>query len=229
MPSSVTEQPVPAAVPTGTSDGLGVPQGTPQGQGDAKPLSPAELQVQLQKLEEDRRAQQSVYDRKLAEAQRRADELQAKLREFQTSGMDDAQKIAFERDQYKSQLEQFQAQQRVSQYADAFVSAFGIDKSQLDLTDEQTVAASGWQAVMALTNDLKAKVQAPVQTAAPQPPQNATKILTGSGGVPRTKPTQAEFMNALAQNMGKPSLTLEEFYTYVERHPEVMNQWLSQE
>ena len=224
--STVSGQPS-DAVPSGTSVTTGVPQGTPQGAGDAANLTLEDLQSKLDQLENDRRNQQSVYDRKIAEATRRNEELQKRLNEMQTSGMDDAQKIAFERDQLRAQIEELTAKQRVQDYANAFVTTFGITQDQLDLTDEQSVANSGWQAVVARMKELESKSSQTVN----QPPvsQNTTKVITGSGGVPHTRPTMAQKAAEIAQRQGRSAISTEEFYDYMEKHPDEMNRWLTEE
>lgn len=208
----------------GTASGSEVPSGTPaQETGDA--INPADVLGQLKKLEEDRRAQQSVYDRKLAEAEKRNRELAQKLEQIQVQGMDEAQKVVFERDQLRAQLEQVQARQRISEYADAFCQEFGVDKAGLDMTNEETIAMSGWQLVSARVKELEQRASQP-PTAQKPAPQNNTKVITGSGGVPRTAMTQTEFMTRIAQSQGKTAITPDEFYQWAERNPDQFNQWL---
>jgi hypothetical protein len=214
----------------GTADGSGVLSGTPaQGASDANSSAGStDIQAQLEKLEKDRRAQQAVYDRKLAEAEKRNRDLMARLEQIQTGGMDEAQKVAFERDQLKARLEEVEAEKRINDYAEAFAAQYGIDKSKLDLTSEEAVAQSGWQAVADLVQELRQqKSTTPVTETTKTPPQNTTKVITGSGGVPKTRLTQSELMTRIAQSRGKTAITEEEFYRWAENNPEAMNQWIS--
>lgn len=213
----------------GTTGGGEVPPGTPAQQtSDAAKVPGSRTPEQL---EADRRAQQSVYDRKLADAERRYQELAQRLEQMQTQGMDDAQKIAYERDQLKAKMAEYEARQRINDYADAFCTQFKLDKSKLDLTNEDTIAQSGWAAVIERQTQLEQEIET-LKTPKSSPttpskaaPQNTTKVVTGSGGVPK-KMTQLELMSQVAQSQGRQSISHEEFYRWAERNPEAYNQWL---
>lgn len=230
--SPVADTTKPDAVAPATSDGQGVPSGTTQtGAGDAATVDVAAFQAKLEQLEADRRHQQSIYDRKIAEEQTRNRELMTRLEEIQKQGMSEAERKEYELAQYKQRVEQYeareQAQKQMDEFAQAFVQTFGIDASKLDRSSPEALTTSGWQAVADKMKELETHTAQPVTQSSPQTPTQT--VLTGSsGGTPRTKPTQPEMKKAIADAMGRSFITDDEFYRYMERHPDLMNQWLQQ-
>lgn len=229
----VTADPNPN-VPAGTSGAVDVPAGTVQtGASDATKADPVtEFKQRLDKLEEDRRRQQSVYDRMIAAEQKKNQELQAQLEQLKVQGMDETQRTQYEAQSYKAKyealLQEREAQQQIQEYATAFAETFKVPLTELDITSQEAVATSGWEAVRRKLEALEQATTAPSNPSQPKPTNQ--KVITGSGGVPRTKPSQAEMAQAIAQRQGKSRpLTTEEFYSYMERHPDEMNQWLQSE
>ena len=230
--TSVTGDPG-SAVTQVTGAGASVPEGTTQqGAGDAN-VDAGELLARLDKLEEDRRRQQAVYDRKLADEQKRNAALAAQLEEVQKSGMSEAERKAFEANNYKAKYEQLLAEQaaakQMEEYTQAFVETFGIAPSELDRSSPDNLVTSGWEAAAKRIKALEEQAKGTPQTTVATQQAHPQAKITGSPGSQRTKATRSELMTQIAHAQGKQNITMDEFYRYVERNPELMNQWLSEE
>lgn len=212
-------------VPGGTVGAGSVPSGTPAaGSGDATELSREQLLIKLNQLDEDRKRVQAIKDREVAEERKRVQALSDQLAEMKKQGMTEQERIAFENEQLKRELDELRGQQQrqteMDQYAAYLRDRIGIDPNKLDRSNPEALTTSAWAAIEELVTSLKSNT--PTAPAAPQPPQNNSKVVTGQGGVPKVKSSMKDMMEAMGVK------TVDEFFRRMEHDPDRMNQWLQE-
>lgn len=230
----VTGQQEGDAVVEPTSAASEVPaQGTPaQMTSDATPNPLEELQARLDKLEEDRRKQQAVYDRKLAEAEKRNQALVQQLDEARRKTMTEDELRSYEAAQYKERYEQLLREREEEQmrqgYLEAFSKTFDVPAEELaSAASPDELVNKGWQLAAQRFAELKERLASleQGQTRTTQPPTQPQKVITGSGVAPRGTPTEMERRQYVAQALGKSVISEDEYYSFIERHPDLANQW----
>ncbi len=195
MPNMVTKQ-AGSGVPTRTPAPSGNTQSVsaPNQSSDAQASQQLEtLQKTVSQLTNDINRLKSSADRRLAQERanwmRERAELQSRLQQTATQNMDDAGKVKYEQDMLKLRLEQTEAELKAyqeeqtrntqrEQYVEMFAQ-YGVKREELDLSSDEALAQSGWEAVGRHVQELQSELalvktgQAPA-TANPATPQPAS-------------------------------------------------------
>jgi hypothetical protein len=228
--ATVTGEPVTPTVPdAGMGAGGTAPAGVgATGTGDAGNGDLAtRIAAERAKWEQDLRKLQSTLDRNLAIERQQAAEREQKLREqleqIQTANMDEKERAQFEATKYRQQYEalqvQLQQQQQVTQaqremqeYAQELQTRMGIDASELDFTDQETLATSAFNAIERKIKGTLAPASTPVP---PQQPVNNRILTTGPGTPPKTRISHADLKEGYEKRLGR-RCTDEEYWRAAE-------------
>lgn len=185
MPTSVTK-PAGSGVPGGTPSASGNPQSglNPNQSSDAQASAMNDLRTQIERLTNDINRLKSSSDRRFAQAQdqwnRERAELQTRLQQTATANMDEAGKAKYEQEMTRLRLEQAEAElqnyrneqarnQQREQYVEMFAQ-YGVKREELDLSSDEALAQSGWEAVGRNVTAMQARLAQFESGQAPQPP-----------------------------------------------------------
>jgi len=226
------------ASPEGGAPQEGVAPSTPD---DAQDLQ-AQLeaaQERISKYESDMSKLRSVEQQRRAlevgEANQRAREYEERMHQAAMAGMDEAERIAYERDvalqraqRAQMEAEQLRANQEavlsMNQYAQSFVQ-MGVPFDRLDFTSPEALYASGWEGVARRQDELQKRIaeleSKPSAQADPEPAQSsgvkAPPVMAQHGAQPSGTKTMGDVIQSLKNQYPDVNWTEDTVLTYVER------------
>jgi hypothetical protein len=171
----------------------------------------ADAEGRVKKYESDMDRMRSSYDQRysqdLARAREEARRAKESMQQAIMANMDEADKIAYERDiererrlELEAELQRSEQQQNAIQSMNNYAQAFmkmGVDYGQLDFSSPDALYASGWKGVMQVQDDMKRRIdELEARGATPAEAQATAQAEANMGSETVAPPIMAQHGNA---------------------------------